>query len=328
MKTKLFLLLNLLVLSLPVTTSAASIGVIRSNSTCFKIFDPEDGSLLGTEMLDSTLQQIDNLDYNIVDILNSVGIEWLTFDDGDIKIYDQVANLVDTFSVYSETATYDQAIAVGNVTNDYLGKEVAICKKSATISRLKLYAYSEDSGATKLLSFKPFGEGSRDRGCNGLAIGDIDGDNANEIIAFRHHSKLGNSKVKIFDDIGNVKSSFDLPFSITDMGKLHLGDINGDGADDIIFQERDRFVYAFDGEGNQIYKFNSNLYNGKDIQKIDVADIDDDGTQEVVIQEVGRKVPILILTTAGEVDKSYTLYPNASKDRNRFMFLGDFTMNL
>lgn len=336
MKTKLFFLLSLVILSLPLVTYANfEIGVVRGDSTAFRIFSGEDGNLVDSQTLIDPLTALATHNYITTDIHDAEGTEWISYDDDnhDVTIYNQSGSLIDSFPALNDASL----INVGNLSDDYPGKEIAVCKDKSTSPRITIFAYSENSSASQILSFKPFGEGhARERGCSALGIGDVDGDGENELVTFKgtqHHHDI---KVKIFDARGELETSFMISNRIyawaidesSGQRSVYIQDVNGDGADEIIFQGDTDDIYAYNEAGDQLYKFNSNEYNDKDIKKIDVADIDGDGSAEVVVQEKGKKVPILILNSDGEVETSYNLYPDAMTSAARFMFLGDFSTEL
>ncbi len=328
--------LLLTVLSLPIISHAAStIGVVQTHSKLFKAFNPVDGSLLSSQTLLYALQQDEYryYDYLVANIRSDIGAEWVTYNypegtsGSQVSIYSQEGSLVDGFSTGMSTS---QIITVGELSSENGGEEIVACKTSSSVSRLKIFSYTEGVGASQLLSFKPFGEGSRyDRGCSKLAIGDTNGDGENEIVTFRYHSKYGNnSLVKIFNANGNPVSSFLPPHTDDINDRIYVEDIDGDGSAEIIFQSNNQYIFAYDENGQQVYRFDSQAFNNKDIVKFDVADIDDDGVADVVIQEKGIKIKILILNAVGQVSTSYNLYPEAVHTPERTMFLGDFSTDL
>lgn len=327
----LVLVLTLFLPQLTYATSSATVGVFRDSSKKFIVADPNDGEIIVAGTLENRMGDMQHEDYDLINILSNDGLEWITRSDyNKIGIYDQQYNLTDKFTFSSSGGRV--AIGVGNLSDNYPGPEIAVCRTKSKIPRLKVYAYDESVKETKLFGFKPFGnEKHYYRGCSEIAIGDVDGDNENEIVVFRGHEREINTLVNIYDSTGELESTFTLSALIhdddinDDFGKMYVDNIDNTDKDEIVFQGDAYTVYAYDGQDNQLYEFNSDSYNGRSIKKIDVADIDGDGKAEVVIQQMGKKVPILILNSDGTVETSYNLYPEATTKASRFMFLGDFS---
>ncbi|MDP3970990.1 MAG: hypothetical protein Q8P90_04835 [bacterium] len=333
--SSLFLLLAFFIPHFATASTQSTIGVFREDNLNYKIFDPSNGDEITSSTLESKINSFKNNDFEIKDMLSNEGAEWVTdTDDGKLGIYNQSFDLIDQFNVFSNYSR-PMAIAIGNVSTDYNGPEIIVCKSSSSVPRLKVFSYSSGGVEEKILGFKPFGDGSaHDRGCLELGVGDFDGDGDNEIITFRGHEKGGDIQVKIFDNNADLESTFEIPESLYEWSlnenteHMMVANINSTNKDEIIFQGGTYMVYAYNSEGNQLYKFNSQKYNGKYIKKIDVSDIDGDGVAEVVVQQMGKKVPIVILNKNGEVENSYNLYPNATSKAARFMFLGQFSTGL
>jgi hypothetical protein len=307
------------------------VGVVKNERKVFKLFD-DSGAVLENQHFANTLPNFNQYDYSVSDISSTTGEEFITFDENDTRrllIYSQAGNEIDSLRIFNEHSR-NVSLTTGDISDDYEGDEIIVCKKRATKPRLQVLSYSDEGGKTKLFGFQPFNNSSWDRGCLDLAIGDIDGDGENEIVIVRYDQKDTRSgyRLKIFSNTGDVEYSFFLPTNIRNINSVFAQDIDGDGTAEIIFEDNSRYVYAYDNEGSQLYVSNSYEYNQKDIKKIDVADIDGDGVAEVVVQQVGKKVPILILNSEGEVETHYNLYPNATHNTARFIFLGNFSTAL
>jgi len=322
-------------LLLPISARAASldIAIFKKNIQILKISDGEDGSALSNITMLHKFTNLYTHDHKVADIDSAQGVEWIRdVGNGIVKINEQDGEFITEFTALSTSGKL--ALAVGNVSDNSAGKEIAVCHKIADVPLLKVFSYSEISGASELLSFKPYGNrASKQRGCNAIGIGDTDGDGENEIVTFKTYSSSARDKevrVQIFDSTGEVEEAWDLPINAypdyqgSYDREIYIQDIDGDGADEIIFMNTDDAVFIYDEKGNELYSFDAIAYNGKAIKKIEASDVDGDGKAEVIIEQAGIKIPVLILGENLEVENSFNLFPNATVKGKRHLFLGNF----
>lgn len=324
-----------LALLLPIGVEAAQfdIGVFKKNIETLKIADGENGNKLGNEIMDKKFTKLYTHDHKVADIDSAPGAEWIRdTGNGTVKINKQNGELITEFSALSTSST--MALSIGNLSDSSVGEEIAVCHKQADVPLLKVFSYSSISGATQILSFKPYGDSaSKQRGCNAVGIGDTDGDGENEIVTFKAYASSVNDRevrVRIFDSTGEIEKSWDLPIDTypdyqgSYKRYIYVQDIDGDGIDELVFMSEDNTVFVYDGDGNELYSFDSIAYNGKAIKKIEVGDVDSDGKAEVIIEQVGINIPVLILGENLEVENSFNLFPSATVKGKRHLFLGDF----
>ena len=105
-----------------------------------------------------------------------------------------------------------------------------------------------------------------DRGVGGQvnsspAVGDVNGDGSNEIVVGYGGITPGPGGIRVFDGAGNVRCTFSVtPRSDGLAGVFNapaIGDVNGDGVNDIVFGSFNDRIYASTGACNNIAEFNN-----------------------------------------------------------------------
>ncbi len=120
-----------------------------------------------------------------------------------------------------------------------------------------------------------------------MIIGDVDGDGSGEIVAGSFDDGvLRDAYVYIFDGASHALEwmSPDLHGEIT----LEMGDLNGDGAQEIVCGTRDGYVYVFDGRSH-VQEWRSEELGGY-VRGVVVDDVDGDGASEIVIGDAGGDI--------------------------------------
>lgn len=120
-----------------------------------------------------------------------------------------------------------------------------------------------------------------------LVCGDIDADGKVEIIVLAN--KAGNQNlydsngIKIFNyEEGQLqlKKAFSIPVSTASFGAIAIARYNNKGY--IVFAGTDKYLYAYDPDGNQIWKSNS-VYGTTVTSLVNIADFNNDGIPEVYV---------------------------------------------
>lgn len=164
------------------------------------------------------------------------------------------------------------------------------------------------------------------RGGVSIAVGDVDGDGADEIVTVPGVG--GGPHVRIFDQNGGLKGQF-FAYDAGYRGGLRVtvGDINGDGSADIIvtpLRGSRRDVKVFQADGSLITRFVP--YPKANVANINLAvgDIDGDGSVDIVTAPALGAAPVKVFSSAGVPKASF--YPYGNKFRGGIsLAVGDVT---
>lgn len=134
---------------------------------------------------------------------------------------------------------------------------------------------------------------SKFKGGVNLAVADVNGDGAKEIITAPRAS--GGPHIKIFDEQGVLLSEF-MAYGADFYGGVNLavGDINGDGKIDIVtapFSQGGPHIRIFDWHGNlqrQFFAYDENYFGGVNLA---VGDVNNDELDEIVTATSGGFEP-------------------------------------
>lgn len=194
-----------------------------------------------------------------------------------VRIFDSVGLPISGFFAYNKKFRGGVNVAAGDVDGD--GKD-------------EIVTGAGPGGGPHVRIFDLFGKpkggffayNKKFRGGVSVAVGDIDGDGKDEIITGA--GRGGEPEVKVFDLSGNMRNSF-LVYSPKFHGGVNVavGDINGDGKDEIITgagRGGGPHIRVFDGQGN--FKFHFFAFNKNFLGGINVAsgDVDGDGKDEII----------------------------------------------
>lgn len=265
-----------------------------------------------------------------VNIHSNPGVEWVVYDNrkNRIIIVDQASSQVlDQVTVYQAAKKRVAAvIAVGDVDEGNAGDEILICRKNSKRADLKTYTYDEDGGFVLANEFQPFGNNRKNRrGCGGISVGNVDGDNDNDIAVVRNRTKK--RRVKLFrgdgDEISQVKlpgASFDADFP------LLLADIEGDGTSEIVAKDKDDILYVLNRNGQiqEQYDFTNVLGSGKRGNDFTAGDTNGDGAEELFIRVKGPTAQIFAIDENNDIEQQFEVFPNATRKKFRKMFVAPF----
>ncbi len=141
--------------------------------------------------------------------------------------------------------------------------------------RSDLFAFHHDGTIVK--GFPNFFSGGAD---NYLAVGDVDGDGAPEIITFG--SLVNFNGIYIFSNNGTLKRTIPIPGSADAMTAPALADLDGDGVPEIIVQT-DEVLIALRGDGSTFTGWPVYTRGWKGYSSPVVGDVDGDGLPDVVV---------------------------------------------
>jgi hypothetical protein len=197
------------------------LGYIYVPSSSYCKFDEKDGVACGNILADTDKEEI-------LVVENK---------DGSLNIYDGRGTHQKTFSIGFST---NFGFTCGDVDDSWFGDEIVVGKLGdfEGDNDVSIYRYNPTTDRLQLHSVFPGDFDAND----GLACGDLDGDNKDEILV------VGNSDhfIHIFDEHG-VSSMFD-PFKCAYRSGYGFtcGNVDGSGGDEIIVAGNDK-IYIYDG---------------------------------------------------------------------------------
>lgn len=196
-----------------------------------------------------------------------------------VFIYDDDGSLHASFYPYTENFELGINLAVGDIENDGSveivtgtedggGPQIRIFNKDGNLIHPGFFAYAD--------SF---------RGGVNVAIGDLNGDNINEIIAGAGVG--GGPHVRVFNKDGDVINPGFFAYDEQFRGGVNVavGDVDGDGIDDIVTGPGlggSPRIRVYDKDGNlstQFFAFDSSETNGVEVT---VSDLDGDNIDEII----------------------------------------------
>lgn len=201
-----------------------------------------------------------------------------------VRVFNTSGNLEESFFAYEEHIRSGVTVASGDVDGDgekeivtgpgdSAGPHVRIFKKDGTVKYPGFFAYDE-----------------RFRGGVNIALGDLDGDGVDEIIAGAGVG--GGPHIRVFDVLGNQKLTAGFfAYSENFRGGVNVaaGDIDRDGQDEIIAgagKGGGPQIRVFEGNGElkpiQFFAFHPDFRGGISVAS---GDFDGDGKDEIVASQ-------------------------------------------
>lgn len=227
-----------------------------------------------------------------------------------VKIFNYKGKLVGQFIAWRKDFAAGLRVAVGNVDNDKAG-EIIVATGSGAKNEVKVFTAQ---GLLKY-KFRPYNQNFA--GGVSLAVGDIDGDNIDEIITGAGPG--GGPHVRMFSGSGKLKGEF-MAYEGSFRGGIQVVAGNLDyGAkanqDEIIVSAgagRQPQVRIFNAKGRLISNFlafNNNFQQGFNIS---LSDIDNNGLPEIVASAgPGGGPQVRIFNFAGDLRESWYVYSQA-----------------
>ena len=210
------------------------------------------------------------------------------------------------------------ALASGDLNGDLRPDLAAVAPLSATLYLWE--GQSAASGDPTLLFALPFPTG----GYDALAIGDLDDDGDDDIVALRGAGYLANSVVVYLQQSG----SFPLSYTLTPKTggylphSLAVGDVNGDGRDDLVVtaggNAPDAYLNVFLQQAGTLAMASRTVYSAHHLPSaVAIADLNHDGRQDVIaLHDAWQTLSVYTQTISGTL-AAYTVAPIPYSDRYR-----------
>ncbi len=216
-----------------------------------------------------------------------------------VRVFNQLNQVQAQFFAYNKHFRGGVNVAVGDVNGDGVDEIITGAGKGEPPY---VKVFDEDGN----LIFKFLAYNKNFRGGVNVAVGDVNGDGVDEIITGA--GRGGGPQVRIFDRFGRLQGQF-FAYNKHFRGGVNVavGDVNGDGVDEIITgagkgggpQVRifDRFGYP----ETQFFAFSPQARQGV---KVAVGDINQDGKAEIATaQEGGKSNSVRIFNNQGKIVK-------------------------
>lgn len=147
------------------------------------------------------------------------------------------------------------------------------------------------------------------RGGVNVAMGDVDGDGADDIVTVPGPG--GGPQVRVFDTEGNLKRQF-FAYDASFRGGLRiaLGDMNGNGASDLVVtpQRAKTEVRVYTSEGNLMTRFEPYPRMNVPSVMLAVGDVDGDGISDIVTSPASGAAAVRIFSAIGQLKKQIIPY--------------------
>ena len=210
---------------------------------------------------------------------NDGELETVAANDTYVYIYDDDGSLHAQFAPYTETYSRGINISVGDIEND---------------GSVEIVTGTEDGGGPHVRVFNGdgvlinpgfFAYADSFRGGVNVSIGDLNGDNVQEIICGAGVG--GGPHVRVFKKDGTLINPGFFAFDPTFRGGVNVsvGDVDGDGIDEVVTGPGlggSPLARIYDRDGNlqsEFYLFDSTDRDGLEVV---VSDIDGDGLAEII----------------------------------------------
>ncbi len=127
-------------------------------------------------------------------------------------------------------------------------------------------------------------------GVEGLSVGDVTGDGDNEIVSGRKYSTQGDSSVFLVEgDTGDIIWTYDEPPATHTTYSTDIGDVTGDGDNEVVFANEDNDVYVLDKDGNELWTYTT----GGDARTVEIADVTGDENNEIIAGSEDTRLYVL-----------------------------------
>jgi hypothetical protein len=204
-------------------------------------------------------------------------------------------------------------LAVGDVNND--GKEdlvVAPASSATKRTKVKVYIYNANKNKfQKLANFRPYSKKFRS-GIN-LAIGDVNGDKQKELIIVPNLHFKPLMKVYQYSlakkEMNLLAKYYVFKKSYKNGVNLELGDVNGDGKDEMIVAPNEGYkpqVRVLSYQSKKKFRAKNFRAYKKTYQKgveLDLADVNDNGLEEIVVAPQKGVARVKIYKASGKKAK-------------------------
>ena len=211
-----------------------------------------------------------------------------------------------------------QSLAVGDVNGDS-ALDIVTANFFGDVTLLA----GDGSGSFAAVAGSPFAVGGI---LVSVALDDINGDGAIDIVTANVRNSSGDVRVLAGDGGGGFAQVTGSPFAVGNSPEsVALGDINGDGATDIVTANSDSndvTVLAGDGGGGIVELAGSPFVLATDPSDIALGDIDNDGMLDAVISRKARD-DVLVLRGLGNGSFSRVDAPVSVGDSPESVALGD-----
>lgn len=195
----------------------------------------------------------------------------------EVKIFSSDGTLVRSFFPYDKAFRGGVSVAVGDLNGNGTA-EIVIAPATSSASQIKIF-----SPLGKLVGIFSAYDRSHRGGIN-LAVGDIDGDGKEEIITAPGPGR--ETRVRAFYANGKEAFSFNaFPRSVTGGVSVATGDLDGDGADEIVVApaknaQPEVRVYSSTGDWLRAFMVYDTKFRGG--VNLSVFDSDGDGQNDIV----------------------------------------------
>jgi hypothetical protein len=241
-----------------------------------------DSSVLWSYMTEGYINSI------IVDDINGDGKkEVLAAGEDDDRVY---CLTHDGSLLWSVSLTGDlrnrNALAVGDVDGDSR-KEVVIGTCSTSDNTVNAVTVIKNDGAV-LWSMEMIDW------VESVAVGDIDGDGRKEVVAglglrMSESGQFSGEPLQVLSHTGEFLWSFPIAIRVFDVA---LGDLDGDGAQEIIAGSEEGKVYVLKGNGTPFWSYTTADSSGF-VHEVEVQDVNGDGEEEVIAASYDYNVYVI-----------------------------------
>ena len=204
-----------------------------------------------------------------------------------VRVFNTSGNLEESFFAYAENVRSGVTVASGDVDGDG-EKEIVTGPGNSAGPHVRIF---EKDGTVKYPGFFAYEE--HFRGGVNIALGDLDGDGIDEIIAGAGVG--GGPHIRVFDQLGNQKLTpgfFAYAENFRGGVNVATGDIDKDGMDEIIAgagKGGGPHIRVFEGSGDlkpiQFFAFHPDFRGGINVA---AGDFDGDGKDEIVASQASE----------------------------------------